>query len=297
MLEKLLLPLDGSELGEIALVYARDLAVALGSEIQMLYSVERPDREYRRMCEIYLDKVAERLVTQLKQGGSDADVKTIVVDGEPSETIIKYAGEHNSHLIILASHGRSGIMPWVMGSTASKIIQRSSIPVLLVRATTIKNQRQMRVFSKILLPLDGSAMGEAALPYVIEIARVLECEVTLLRVVELGEHVHSIGGPDYFKFSEQQVETEKIEVLRYLDEIKKRFTGSRGTVRCELKIGDAAQEILKLAREDDVRVIAMSSHGKSGVMKWVMGSVSNKIMNAGKVPLLLVRPPQGKKGN
>jgi nucleotide-binding universal stress UspA family protein len=289
MLDKILVPLDGSELGEVALAYARELAAATHAQVHLVCVAERPEVESRRLYMAYLGKTAERFREQLKRSGSDAPVTTICLGGEPADAVLTYAEQVGVNLIIMASHGHSGIMRWTMGSTARKISQRSMVPVLLVRAASASIRQR---FSRILVTLDGSELGEASLPYVEEIARVIECEVILLRVVEAAKHVRTIGGTDFFYIPEQMVEDEKAEALRYLGEIQKRFVNAKGLVRLELREGDAASEILKVAKNENVRLLAMSSHGKSGMMKWVFGSVSSKVLEAGKTPLLLVRPRQ-----
>jgi nucleotide-binding universal stress UspA family protein len=289
MLKKILVPLDGSELSEMALVYAKELAIALNSEVQLARVTERRDNETLQVYGVYLEKVAERLRTQVKRVNSESDVKTVVIDGEPATALVEYAEKEGIDLIIMMSHGRSGIMRWAIGGTASKVVQRCRIPVLLVRASlALSKRRPVQVFKKILLPLDGSSMGEAALSYVKTIVKALDCEVILLRVVEIVQRVHTIGGLDHFVYSEQQIERMKDEALKYLEKACRQF--DKGNVSIILRTGDPAQEILKLSAEENVNVVAMSSHGKSGIMRWVMGSVSSKILQAGKSPLLLVRP-------
>jgi nucleotide-binding universal stress UspA family protein len=289
MLKKILVPLDGSELGEMALVYAKELAGAIDLEVQMVCAAERQDKETHRMFSLYLEKVAERVKTQVKRTNPKSDVKTVVVDGDPATALVEYSEKEGIDLLIMMSHGRSGIMPWAMGSTTNKVIQRSQTPVLLVRASAKSSKRRpVQVFKKILLPLDGSPMGEAALPYVKAIAQALDCEVILLGVVEVVQHIHTIGGPDHFIYSEQQIEQMKSETARYLEKVSEQFAKEKAHII--LRKGDPAQEIIKISAEENVNVVAMSSHGKSGITRWIMGSVSNKVLHAGKTPLLLVRP-------
>lgn len=289
MLKKILVPLDGSELGEMALVYAKELAIALNSEVQLACVTERRDNETLQVYGVYLGKVAERLRTQVKMINSESDVKTVVINGEPATALVEYAEKEGIDLIIMMSHGRLGIMRWAMGGTASKIIQRCRIPVLLVRASQVlPKRRPVQVFKKILAPLDGSSIGEAALSYVKTIVKALNCEVILLRVVEIVQRVHTVGGLDHFVYSEQQIERMEDEALKYLEKARQQF--DKGNVKIILRTGDPAQEIIRLSTEENVNVVAMSSHGKSGIMRWVMGSVSSKILQAGEAPLLLVRP-------
>lgn len=301
-MDKILVPLDGSELGELALVYAAELAISLNSETHLVSSCEKSSKEDQHMCDLYLHKVAEKFRSQLKEAGTILPVKTVAVAGEPSGAILDYAEKQGIGLIIIVSHGRSGIMPWATGGTANKIIHRAPMPVLLVRAAIPASSMKTGLFTKILVTLDGSKMGEAVLPYVQAIARKLTCQVVLLRVVEPVQHLHSIA-LDQLRLPEQDVVAMQAEAKSYLARIqgeaesyligaRQRCGEIRDSVRMVLKTGDAAREILNVAEEEDVNLVAMSSHGKTGMTQWMLGSVSNKILQAGKTPLLLVKPTE-----
>ena len=180
-------------------------------------------------------------------------------------------------------------MPWVMGSTASKVMERSPRPVLMVRASANRRKRRpVRLYNKILVLLDGSRAGEAALPYIKAIAEQMKSEVFLLRVVEVVQHIRTIGGLDHFVYSESQIERMKNEATKYLEKIQRQFSVDK--VHSILRTGDPAQEIIKLSQEKKVNLVAMSSHGKSGIRRWVVGSVSSKVLQADKMPMLMVRP-------
>jgi nucleotide-binding universal stress UspA family protein len=288
MLNRILVSLDGSGLGELALVYAKELATVFNSETHLVSVPEGRTAEYRRLIQVYLDKMAEQLRLGLDK--ATATVKPVILDGNPADKILEYSQQQKMDLIITVSHGHSGILPWTMGSTAYKIVHGARVPVLLVRAATVKKKRwPTNVFSKILLPLDGSAASEQALPYAIEMATKLKSQPTLLSVVEPGQRVHTIGGQDYIQFSEQFVSAMKEELAVYLAKTVKKFEEKNIQVRSELRLGNAAAEIIKLAKQGRMRLIVMTSHGKSGLREWVFGSVSNKVLHSSKTPLLLVK--------
>lgn len=290
MLEKILVPLDGSDLGELALLHTKELATVFNSEIHLLSVVEKRDLEYRRMVELYLQKISEDTQNFIRNTNSEVAVKSFIVGGNPSIEIVEYSKKKRIDLVIMVSHGHSGIMPWTMGSTANKVIHIIECPVLLVRASMFSGiRRNSKLFSRILLPLDGSKAGESALPYVSAIAQKLGSEVILFSVVEHGQRVHTIGGQDFIHFSEQQIKTALKETNEYLLAMSKKFADQGINVRSVVRENDAAVEIIKYAKENNVRIVAMSSHGKSGMREWVFGSVSNKVLQAGKCPLLLVK--------
>jgi nucleotide-binding universal stress UspA family protein len=289
MLEKILIPLDGSKLSDAALSHGEELARAFASELHLLGVCEGPDEKHHRLMQAFLEKKAEDMRPTVS--GTPLKVKIIVLCGEPASRIIDYAAQGKMDLLVTVSHGHTGIMPWTMGSTANKIVHGAPVPVLLLRAAAVKKRGpQKSIFSKVLLPLDGSAAGETALPLILEIAVKLKSEVTLLSVIESGQRVHTIGGLDFIRFPEQQVQKMKQDLSSYLDGAVKRFRDRGIEARGELRSGHAAEEILKCAKAAGARLVAMSSHGKSGLREWVFGSVSNKVLHAGKTHLLLTQP-------
>jgi len=288
MLKKILIPLDGAKLSEAALDQGRELALAFGSEIHLLGVCGGPEEKYCGLMRGYLDKKAEDVRRDFS--GKDLSLKVVVLSGEAAGQVIDYARRERMDLLVIVSHGHSGIMPWTMGGTANKIIHEAPVPVLLLRAAAAKKKRTGSIFAKLLLPLDGSTAGETALPYVLEIAAKLKSKVTLLSVVESGQQVHTIGGLDYIRFPEQQVQKMRQDLSAYLDGALKKFRDRGVEVRAELTTGHAAEEIIKRAKAAGARLVAMSSHGKSGLRQWVFGSVSNKVLHAGKAHLLLVKP-------
>jgi nucleotide-binding universal stress UspA family protein len=181
-------------------------------------------------------------------------------------------------------------MPWAMGSTAAKVAQHLRVPVLIVRASPPPHGRPSdSLFQNILIPLDGSEAGESALPYVRELAQQIEMNVTLLRVIASGQYVHTAGGLNYFSFPEQLIQNMRVEADQYLEKVQGEFSGTKAVVACEVKAGNAAQEIIKSCDENGIQLVAMSSHGHSGIERWILGSVSYKVLHSGKTPLLLVK--------
>jgi nucleotide-binding universal stress UspA family protein len=288
MWKKILVPLDGSDLAELALPYAEELANAFKSEIILLHVSEPSEDRYRHMHELYVAEVADRMKERFKK------VTPAVVSGKPADEIISYADKNKVGIIIMTSHGRSGIMSWATGSIASKLLQGAAAPLLLVRAAKPKRKAQREVLlNRILLPLDGSEAGEAAVEYIGEMMSRLESDVILFGVVSSGQHIRSVGGLDYIHYPEEQLELFKRDAQEYLDGVYRRLKRRKGTVKVVLKVGDKAgdvgQEILKYAEEKKVNLIAISSHGHSGIEKWVFGSIANKVVLNSQSPVLVVK--------
>lgn len=284
MWEKILVPLDGSNLAELALPYAEELAVAFNSEVVLVYVSEPTESQYRHMHQLYIEDVARQIRKRVTK------VSPLVLSGKPAGEIIGYAEQNDVGLIIMASHGRSGITPWSTGGVASKVLHATKIPLLLIKAAKPRQRKPgKRLINRILLPLDGSKAGEAAVHYVGELMDRLESEVILFGVVPAGQHIRTVGGLDYILFPEQHLEAIKTEAREYLNKAYRRLKRGKGEVRVELRVGDIAQEIIKFAEEINVGLIAISSHGHSGIERWVFGSIANKVVQASNTPVLLVK--------
>jgi len=286
MWKKILVPLDGSNLAELALPYAEELANAFKSEIILLNVSDPADAHHRHMHELYVKEMADRIKERIRK------VSPVVVSGKSADEIISYAEKNDVGLIIITSHGRSGMMSWATGSIASKLLQATSVPMLLVRAVKTRRKVQRPVLlNRILLPLDGSEAGEAAVAYIGELMSRLESEVILFGAVSSGQHIRSVGGLDYIHYPPEQMEIFKKEAQEYLDGVYRRLKRRKGTVKVTIKAGadDVGQEIIKFAEKEMVNLIAISSHGHSGIEKWVFGSIANKVVQGSKAPVLLVK--------
>jgi len=297
MFETILVPLDGSKLSEIVLPYAQELAGALGSEVVLVSVCEPAEDQYCHIQQVYMERMAEFVKERLKESAmvEVKKVKSVVLRGKPAEEIVNYAERNNISLIIMASHGRSGIMRWIMGSIANKVIQRTSTPILLIRASSAQPEVDREgLFSRILISLDGSEAGETPLPYISQLTNKLKADVILLQVICPGQHVHTIGGLDYILFAEQHVEEMKAEAKQYLERAREKLRGAKAIISTEVKIGDPAQEIIRLIDEANIGLVVISSHGCSGAGQWTFGSVAQKILNINNTPILIFRAPQTK---
>ena len=291
MWERILIPLDGSDLAELAIPYAEELAGAFNSEVVLVYVSEPAESQYRHIHQLYIEEIAEQMRNRIKDYCAGM-VSPIILSGEPAEEITDYAEKNDVSLIIMASHGRSGIMSWATGSVANKVLHATKVPVLLIKAIKPPQRATGRhLLNRILLPLDGSEAGEAAVPYIQEFIARLESEVILLGVVPAGQHVRTVGGLDHILYPEQHLESLKAEAREYLDKVYHSLTGMKGTIGVEIKVGDVAQEIIKFAKETNASLIAISAHGHSGIVKWVFGSIAHKILQASNIPILVVRSP------
>jgi nucleotide-binding universal stress UspA family protein len=285
MFEKILVPLDTSQMAEQALPYAADLAGAFGSEVSIINICQSSGSSEVNFCQSYVEAEAEKLKRGL--AGQDFKIKTQVIHGSAAQTILEYIHEQNINLIFMSSHGRSGVVLWPVGSTVDKVIRRTRIPLIIVRVKEAqKDNTPMGIYKRILVALDGSELAAKVVPFVSEIAAKFTSEVVLIRVIETERQVHNLGRMDRVPFIANELQSMQKRAEEYLVQEAQRFSRS-GTVITVVKTGNAAEEIIKYASEHNCSLIALSSHAHSGLESWVIGSVTNKIVHAGNKSLLL----------
>jgi nucleotide-binding universal stress UspA family protein len=288
MFEKILVPLDGSELAEAALPYVQGLAERLDSEA-ILFTVCEQGEWLERPLRAYLKKRAE----ELQSLGIKAS--PLIVEGDPAYEILDFAQKNNVGLIAISTHGRTGISRWALGSIANKVLQKSHIPLFLVRSKGIEEVLEERKLRKILVPLDGSPFAEGVVPFVEEIAGGMS-EVILLKVIESFSIPQSsaLYVSDWGKMVKDYIASAESETEQYLTKYESALREKDIKVSSIWLHGSPAQTILKYAMDKSVDLIAISTHGYSGVTRWAFGSVASKIIEDSSKPLLLIRPPRKK---
>ncbi len=297
MFERILVPLDGSGAAENVLPYAEEIAAKFGAELILASVSELAPEETDPLYRSYLDRMVEQVEGQLKNWGAKEGVKVRgeVLFGRPASEILRYADENNVSLIAMASRGRSGRGPWLLGNIAAKVLRATGDLLLLVRARAGEGRlRERRLVRRILVPLDGSKLGEFALPHAEALARVLDSELILFHAftsitMEAGYRYAEIL-PERLKETEEHA---REAVLAYLNGLGKSLEGKGIRVASVLKSGAAPDQILEYAEANGIDIIAMSTHGRSGVGRWVFGSVTDKVLHAGDTAVLTVRATKG----
>ncbi len=285
MFDKILVPLDGSKAAEQVFPYVTELATAFGSEVISIGICEPEESEYGHICQVYMNNEADLLKTRI---GADK-VKSVVLSGKPAEEILDYAENHEVSLVVMASHGRSGIKPWSLGSTVEKVLHRIAARLLIIRASEKPvESSKTGFFKRILVPLDGSEACETVLPYITELMKKLGSEVTLLQVLASGKHVHTIGGSDYVYFKDHDINSMEAKAKEYLGKVGAKLESPKAVKKCELKFGDPAEEIVKYAKEKNAQLITLSTHGHSGIERWAYGSVTYKVLQTSNKSILLI---------
>jgi len=277
MYTKVVVPLDCSPLAEVALPYAEEIAGKMSSEIVLLTVLSSEESGELQNLQVYSKKIVNLTRLHVKkyidgQADSDVSVCTATRTGNPAEGILDYADKGYPCLIVMATHGRSGLSRWAIGSVADKVVRAASKqPVLLVRAKgSHPDIRARRIFKKAVVPLDGSRVSESVLPYITEIAHNLDMEITLLRVIPRKEN-NFIAVEDYLRGWRQSLTQRGI------------------SAGYEVRVGSPAEQIINFADETATDLIAMTTHGQTPINMWSLGSVAQKILLAGNSPLFLVK--------
>ncbi len=292
MYKKILVPLDGSDFSEVALPYAEELSERFGSELILLHVCPPELGIFSHKQDVYIEHMARVVKEQLRGEGK---VETIFLVGEPNKEIISCAKREDISLIAMATHGQAGMKRWVLGSTADKVIRETSKPVLLIRAGAPLAMPGKGMLNKVLVPLDGSKLGEAILPYIEELMSEATTEskpeVTLFQVIAATHYV--AAGTEVVKtipYTEAEIAQLKTKAEAYMEEAGSGLKSKKVTVKCEVAIGNAAEEIINLADESNANLTAMSTHGRSGFNRLFLGSVADRVLHHGDTPLLLVKP-------
>jgi nucleotide-binding universal stress UspA family protein len=291
MFEKILLPLDGSKIAELALPYGQELAEKLGSQL-LLFHVCRPEHHLQQhMHEIYLDSVAETL-----RHNPDIEVTTRIETGGPQESICALVQKNNIGLIVMTAIGASGLRVGKMiGSVADHLCRTLPIAVLLIKPG---NPRQADVkrplINRILLTLDGSELSKLALPVAENLAARLKVPITLFQMAQIvlpySDDMNNSVLIDIKKLTEFAEEQVKSDIGNLETEIRKKGLEVNHNVVAGVS---AADEIIDAVKKTGADLIVMSTHGRSGVTRWVLGNVAERVLRHSEVPVLLVNARAG----
>ena len=293
MFERILLPLDGSRLGEGIIPYVGQIARGFGARVTVLY-VASPEASARPTITrvpdgkvvpvpAYLDEM-EGPLAEAGVATADSDMVT----GAPAAEIVRYAEGKGYNLIAMATHGRSGPGRWVYGSTTDKVLHSTRLAMLLLRPPTGPAPAPERLpVHTAIVPLDGSELAEAVLPTVVQVAARLDLKVALVRVVPTA--AMGYGGFEPYAYDPKIDEQIGAAADDYLRQKSDELKGQRVHVGWHRLRGYPATQIIELAERTGAGMIVMSTHGRSGVGRWVLGSVADRVLRSSHHPVLLMR--------
>jgi nucleotide-binding universal stress UspA family protein len=318
MFTSILVPLDGSLLSESALPAAGRIARASGGRLILAtvisvpilssyggydpLSSEQVDIEWRD-AETYLERV--KLLPVL----ADVDTSSTVDMGYPEMALLDAVSSNQCDLLVLTSHGRTGLARWALGSVTKQLVRHADVPVLVFRehGPNLESAHpDMEHLFRVLVCLDGSAFAEAALAPAAQLARVFSGGTASqpASTRQAGLHLVLVIPP-----SEEEDQSNSPPALglagakEYLAEVADRMKEEYPALTWSWTVGvgaDTAKTIVRVADSgEDVEgagvfggcdVVALSTHGRTGIARWTMGSVTERVLDSSKLPALVVRP-------
>ncbi|HEX6481876.1 MAG TPA: universal stress protein [Ktedonobacteraceae bacterium] len=321
MFKRILVPLDGSELAEQALPVAARLARASEGVLLLLRVADIPienqpgktpaqtygEEAINKGLDIALDYLESMAVSEEV---ADVDIEAEALLGAVAPTILSCAQSLQADMIVMCSHGYTGFKRWSMGSVTQKVVRQSPVPVLVVRqdsATPGETRPGAEHPLTALVALDGSTLAEAALEPAAQVLAALaapaQAKLHLVEVVSIPPSYGKLGSQIAFDAEIREEERQKAEA--YLKSVKDRL---HETIAGDLNLTvtssvlvktDVAETLLTVAEQPEhvkggnvptCDLIAMATHGRGGLPRWLLGSVTERVMHATKLPLLVVRP-------
>jgi nucleotide-binding universal stress UspA family protein len=298
-LKKILMPTDFSSSADQALIHAVMLGLALKSEVTLLHivtlfdeSANHSSHQFPDLANFYreLEQQASSLMRDRSAQNPTLTVHHEVVRGySPAEEIIRFASENEFDLIVMGTHGRTGIRHLLLGSVAERVVRSANCPVLTVGKTHAEMVRRMS-YQRILVPLDFSQYSKHALNYGVELARQFGSQLDILHVIE--EQMH----PAYYVSGE-------ISLFNLVPDLREK---SRAALRdfvqndipatvdfmLHLRDGRAHTEIIAFADEQETDLIVLATHGLSGLEHFILGSTAEKVVRKANCAVLTVKSPE-----
>ncbi len=304
MERQIVVPLDGSELAEHTLPYAAALARATNSALQLIRvmppgrsllafgepalldpdACRRWEAEETAAAGIYLADITRRLIAS-----GVVTRHQVIVAEDVAAAIVKHAQEHPQvELIAMATHGRSGVRHFLLGSVAEQVLRRTPVPLLLVRPTG--ERVESIVYRTIVVPLDGSSFAERALEPAERIAAATQAEVLLIAIAPSIDPIGLAKGEVEPPWRLAEHEPEVACIAAYLQRQVERLRHAGVAARAFTLSGDPAPTIVQFSVEHAADLIVMATHGRGGLARLLLGSVANAVLHQARLPIMLVRP-------
>jgi nucleotide-binding universal stress UspA family protein len=294
MLKNILVPLDGSLLAEGVLPHAIAMATAFDAQITILSVVEQPLKSFGRSktdpLDWYLQKTEantylEDIKTRLEN--SHITVKTLLLEGRAIEKIIEIAQPNNVDLLILSSRGTPDVNGWSVSGAVQQIVQHTRTSTLIIPATQPAQSGEL-IYRRLLVPLDGSRRAGSALPLATALVQAHHAELVLVHVVNKPEMARYMPlTQEDTELINRFVERNQEEGNKYLEQLRSQLPNNAQT---RLLVSDnVAVTLQNFSEQEQIDLLILSAHGYSGEAKWPYGSITNRFITDGTVPLLIVQ--------
>lgn len=320
MFRKIMVPLDGSPTAEAVLPCAEEIAGRMRSQITLLGVLEYGAARYDHLFRCYLEGMAGAMERRIREsGGPDVMVSSLLVRekmdedlvcdeppgmmlGHPAADIVCAAASRGTSLILMASHGYSGLRRLALSSVTDSIVRGCGLPVLLVKPETRISENRGEICRNIVVPLDGSAMAEKALRVVEEMADKMSGQGMKVNLIHVApeRRVATTDEPS-IAFLEHVVDPawckvgEKAELYfkqaeDYLKKAGSKLEAAGVTVRQMVRGGKPDEEISRLVAETGSSMVVMACHARTGLGRYLIGSVADRILHLVDASVLLLRP-------
>ena len=288
MLRSILIPLDGSDLAERALVYATALSIPTAARLVLVRAVPANPilgQRDQALAEAkdYLTKTARNL--------SHFECKVVTPVGAPAQVILEQARVKEVDLIAISTHGRTGPGRWLFGSVAEAVVAQSPLPVLVERAwQPLRRDPLLSERPEILVPLDGSVLAETAAEPAAALADDLGAGLVLLRVEPEPTHVIKDEFQRVVSYLDQQEAREREQAEDYLQSVAEGLLEGwpELSVRAEVRFGRAAHEIGETEEDPRTALVVMATHGRTGFRRTLFGSIAGQVLEHHSTPVVLV---------
>jgi nucleotide-binding universal stress UspA family protein len=284
---KILVPLDGSKLAEQILPLVKVIAAVTQAPVELL-RVKDPekvaDRAPPRQIREYLDEGTRQFFSNASSVHNKLEL------GDPAEIIIERARADPTCLIAMATHGMAGMRRWLIGSVANKVAHTAVNPLLLLRPAENCEPNGVTQIKTIFVPLDGSVLAERALRPALDLATRLNGEIHLLRVYTLPANAYVVANGMMDQAPTRVGAALRETAQSYLDgKVEELRANGLDRVVATAIEGDPASELIDIEVNTSNSLIVMTSHGRTGAGRWLLGSVAEKVIQHARAPVLLIR--------
>ncbi len=293
-----IIPLDSSAAAEAAIPVGIAFARRIGATIRLLSVIEVPRELNAWMSGTESDDIDELVAAKTErmaylQGVADrianSSVETLVLIGEVPEQIVAACGESNPTVIVMASHGVSGLRRNLVGTVTTRVVHGARCPVIVVRAGQHLNK--VPRFNRLLIALDGSRPAERAMETAISLLGTEEMHLHLLRVIETAYWFSiDFDGVGYYDRLDAYLEAMHDDVTAYLESVAERVRSVGCSVSWEMCDGLVDMQIETVAYAQSPDLIVMATHGRTGLGRVLIGSVAERVLRDSQTPVMLVRP-------
>lgn len=302
MFKKILVPLDCSPLAECVLPHAVTIASALGSQLLLLHILSSAAQQTglravdplewqlrRKEAESYLEGVRVRL----EEAGVAAETK--VLDGAAAERILAFAHENQVGLVIISTHGQSGLSNWNVSSVVQKVIVRARVSLMIVRAyQPIQPDLAGLRYQRVVVPLDSSPRAESVLPLAAALARTSAAQVLLAHVVQRPQMPRRTPpSHEDSALADHLVERNRVEAEQYLEIVRSQLPPTAVETRVLIS-NHVAAALHELIDQENADLVLLSAHGCSSEMRWPYGGLVGGFVAYGASPLIIFQDASAK---